>query len=216
MLLKLRLIVGAVLVAVALLIFGGTFGLARLVVGLTGFRAVLTGELVTLAVLLGVLGSVFVRTTTVEERSVRFRAPRERVYARTTDPDVSPRVNDDVRSIEWLAGEAGRVGARYRLRLVKGPAMTVEVVAAEAPERFVTSTRLGRSSFVTERTYVVEPEGTAVRIRQVRRVSLTARAVSVLARRRLATRAAEIEARLIAEVEREGETGSPSRSEVTS
>jgi uncharacterized protein YndB with AHSA1/START domain len=214
MMLKLRLIVGVVLVAAALLIFGAVFAIARLATGLAGFRAVLLGELAALAVLLCVLGSIFVRTRTVEERAVRFRAPRERVYARTTDPDISPRVNEGIRSIEWLAGRPGEAGARYRARLASGPAMIVEVLAAEPPTRFVTRSRIGRSSFVTERTYEVVPGGTTVRINQVRRLSLPARALAALMRGRLAAKTAELEARLVAEIEREDETSPSSRSEV--
>src|SRR2546423_2513926 len=98
--LRLRLIVGLIVVLAAGGVLGAAFAFAG-AAGVTGLLRVLAAEIVTLLALAPVLATVLVATSTVDERAIRLRAPRDLAFARTTAADAMARWNDEVRSVEW-------------------------------------------------------------------------------------------------------------------
>jgi uncharacterized protein YndB with AHSA1/START domain len=205
MTLRLRLKLAALVLAVLLPVFAIAFvamSAAARAAGVPRFQALLAGDLVLLGLLGLLLLSVFVRTTTVEGRSVLLRAPIDLVFAVTSTPDGAARWTDEVRSIEPLSGRPGQTGSVYRLHFRNGARMTTEVLAVEPPHRMVTRSRLARSTFDVERTCEAVPEGTVIHVRQVRHLSVAARVSIRVQAARLRRKVRELDARMIADIER--------------
>jgi hypothetical protein len=149
--------------------------------GATIPSAMAAGALAAVVVAAATIVASLLPTTIVHEERLTIAAPRERVYAAIADPRPGPRRTPAILAVDWLAGEPGAVGSRWRTTSANGVIFAAEVVAADPPARLLIRMQSiprrpqRRVVVETERTLEATPAGTELTVRGAMRTVLVAR-----------------------------------------